>query len=87
VVDKYVKPGKIYIVGFDALPETLAYIRNGTINATVVQEPYEMGYRAVKMMINLIQGKTVEPIVHTNTRIMRIVDLPVSNRYRMEESN
>ena len=87
VVDKYVKPGKIYIVGFDALPETLAYIRNGTINATVVQEPYEMGYRAVKMMINLIQGKTVEPIVHTNTRIMRIVDLPVSNRYRIEESN
>lgn len=87
VVDKYVKPGKIYIVGFDVLPETLTYIRNGTINATVVQEPYEMGYRAVKMMINLIQGKTVEPIVHTNTRIMRIVDLPVSNRYRMEESN
>ncbi|PGY06961.1 sugar-binding protein [Bacillus sp. AFS031507] len=87
VVDRFVKPGKIYIVGFDTLPESLEYIRKGTIQATVVQEPYEMGYRGVKMMINLIQGKPVEPIVHTNTRIMRIGDLPVSHLYRMEESN
>ena len=68
------------------LPESLEYIRKGTIKATVVQEPYEMGYRAVKMMIDLIEGKTVPPIVHTNTRIMRIGDLPVSQLGRMGET-
>jgi ribose transport system substrate-binding protein len=87
VVDKYVKPGKIYIVGFDTLPESLEYIRKGTIKATVVQEPYEMGYRAVKMMIDLIKRRPVPPIIHTNTRIMRIGDLPVSQLGRMEESD
>ncbi|MGG3467569.1 sugar-binding protein [Neobacillus pocheonensis] len=79
VVEKYKMQNKIYIIGFDTLPETLDYIRKGTIKATVVQEPYQMGYEAVKMMIDLIKGKKVATIVHTDTRIMRINDLPVSN--------
>lgn len=82
VVEKYEKQDQIYIIGFDVLPETLEYIRKGTIKATVVQEPYEMGYRAVKMMIDLREGKTVPSIVHTETRIMRIGDLPVSSQDR-----
>ncbi|MCM3117339.1 sugar-binding protein [Neobacillus sp. MER 74] len=85
VVDKFVKPGKMYIVGFDTLPETLEYIRRGTINATVVQEPYEMGYRAVIMMIDHIEGKSVNPIVHTNTKILRVGDLPLSHLDRRGE--
>ena len=78
VVEKYKKQNLIYIIGFDTLPETIKYIRRGTIKATVVQEPYEMGYGAVEMMINIIEGKKVPPIVHTNTRIIRVEDLPVS---------
>jgi ribose transport system substrate-binding protein len=85
VVEKYKKQDQVYIVGFDTLPETLEYIRNGTIEATVVQEPFEMGYRAVKMMIDLIEGKTVPPIVHTDTRILRIGDLPVGHQDEMGE--
>ena len=54
-------------------------ISKGTIKATVVQEPFEMGYGAVKMMIDLIEGKTVPPIVHTDTRILRIAIYPVNN--------
>ncbi|MEH7010862.1 sugar-binding protein [Neobacillus niacini] len=84
VVDKVIKSGPVYIIGFDTLPETLEYIRKGTINATVVQEPYEMGYRAVKMMIDLIEGKKVPPVVHTDTRIMRSEDLPENNQDEWE---
>ena len=86
VVDKFFKPGRVYIIGFDTLPETLDYIRKGTINATVVQEPYQMGYEAVKMMIDLINKKSVPPIVHTDTRIMRVVDLPVGSQVKREET-
>jgi ribose transport system substrate-binding protein len=86
VVDKFYKPGRVYIIGFDTLPETLDYIRKGTIKATVVQEPYQMGYEAVKMMIDLIKGKSVPPIVHTDTRIMRVADLPVSSLLKKEET-
>jgi ribose transport system substrate-binding protein len=87
VVEKYKKQDQFYIIGFDTLPETLDYIRKGTIKATVVQEPYEMGYRAVVMMIELIEGKTVPSIIHTNTQIMRVGDLPPVHPDRMEGSN
>jgi ribose transport system substrate-binding protein len=79
VVEKYKKTDQVYIIGFDNLPETLDYLSKGTIKATIVQEPYEMGYRAVQMMIDLIEGKTVPPVVHTNTRVLRAADLPVSH--------
>jgi ribose transport system substrate-binding protein len=85
VVDKLMKPHQVYIIGFDTLPETLEYIRNGTIKATVAQEPFEMGYRAVIMMIDLIEGKKVPPVIHTNTRIMREEDLPKKHQGKGEE--
>lgn len=85
VIKKYNKQDQIYIIGFDTLPETLDLIRKGTIKATVVQEPFEMGYRAVKMMIDLSEGKQVPPIVHTNTQIIRKADLPISQLERLEE--
>ncbi|NRD77789.1 sugar-binding protein [Bacillus sp. BRMEA1] len=76
VVEQYKKPGQIYIISFDTLPETLEYIRKGTIQATVVQEPYQMGYGAVKIMIDIINRKKVPSVVHTDTSILRAKDLP-----------
>lgn len=77
VVKTYNKQDKVYIIGFDTLPETIAYIRQGIIKATVAQQPYEMGYGAVKMMVSLKEGKKISPTVHTKTEIMRIGDLPL----------
>ncbi|MCP8970033.1 sugar-binding protein [Ectobacillus ponti] len=71
VVEKYKKQKQPYIIGFDTLPETLAYINRGMIQATVVQEPYEMGYRSIEMMVDVLNGKTIPSVVHTDTRILR----------------
>jgi ribose transport system substrate-binding protein len=87
VVEKYKKQDQVYIIGFDTLPETIDYIRKGTIKATIGQEPYEMGYSAVKMMIDLIDGKAVPPIVHTDTQILRAGDFPASQPDRRRESS
>nr|WP_263323623.1 sugar-binding protein [Neobacillus sp. Marseille-Q6967] len=86
VIEKYKRQDQIYIIGFDTLPETLEYIRKGTIKATVVQEPFQMGYGAVKMLIDLTEGRQVPPIVHTNTQIMRLADLQKMERDRLEEN-
>ena len=86
VVEKYNKQKQITIIGFDTLPETLDYIKKGTIKATVVQEPYKMGYGAVEMMLNLLKGKTVPPIVHTKTSILTAEDLPLGPLGRLEEN-
>jgi hypothetical protein len=42
------KVGKVQIVTFDEADETLAGIKAGAIHATVVQQPYEFGYQAIK---------------------------------------
>lgn len=50
------KTGQVKIVAFDEEDETLAGVRDGSIYATVVQQPYEFGYQAIKMMAQALKG-------------------------------
>jgi ribose transport system substrate-binding protein len=50
------KTGQVKIVAFDEEDETLAGVRDGSIYATVVQQPYEFGYQAIKMMAQAAGG-------------------------------
>jgi len=49
----------IKIFAFDALEETLAHIRSGKINSTIVQQPYDMGYEAVSQLNDFYRGETL----------------------------
>lgn len=51
------KIGKIKVVGFDEAPETLAGIRDGSVQGTVVQDPYNYGYRSIQMLNAVCLGK------------------------------
>ena len=77
VVEQFHREQETYIIGFDTLPETIEYLQKGTIEATVVQEPYEMGYRAVKMMADIVAGHDVPAITNTETKVIRKEDLPL----------
>jgi ribose transport system substrate-binding protein len=56
------KTGQIKIVAFDEADETLAGIHDGFIHGTVVQQPYEFGYQAIKLMTQVLKGdKSVIP--------------------------
>ena len=48
--------GKIKIIGFDEDPITLGGVREGTIAGTVVQNPYEWGYKGMKLMAAYLEG-------------------------------
>jgi len=48
--------GKITVTGFDDDPVTLGGIKEGSIVATVVQQPYQWGYRGMKMLAALANG-------------------------------
>jgi ribose transport system substrate-binding protein len=50
------KVGKVKIVCFDEDDETLSGIKDGAIYATVVQQPYEFGYRSIQMMSKILDG-------------------------------
>jgi ribose transport system substrate-binding protein len=50
------KVGRVQIITFDEADETLAGIKAGAIHATVVQQPYEFGYQAIKRMAQAVRG-------------------------------
>lgn len=50
------KLGKIKVIGFDEDPITLGGVKEGTIAGTVVQQPFEWGYRGMKLMAAHLEG-------------------------------
>jgi ribose transport system substrate-binding protein len=50
------KVGKVKILCFDEEPNTLAGVKSGAIDATIVQQPYEFGYQGVQKMAKYLRG-------------------------------
>ena len=50
------KVDKVKIVAFDEEDETLAGVKDGAIYATVVQQPFEFGYRSMELMAKILNG-------------------------------
>jgi ribose transport system substrate-binding protein len=50
------KTDKVKIVAFDEQDETLSGIRDGSIYATVVQQPFEFGFRSMELMSKILGG-------------------------------
>jgi ribose transport system substrate-binding protein len=47
------KIGKVKIIAFDEFEKTLQGVADGTIHATIIQDPYEYGYETVRMLHSL----------------------------------
>lgn len=60
----------VQIFGFDDVEETLQAIEQGKIVATVIQKPYDMGFSAVKLMVEHLSGKQIEKEHFTATEIV-----------------
>jgi ribose transport system substrate-binding protein len=65
---------KVKVVGFDEKRDTLKAIEDGEVHGTVVQDPFEFGYRSVKILAELAQGKLkpeqVPPLQHVDYRVI-----------------
>ncbi len=60
----------IIVVGFDNAIKELSYLEAGIIKATVVQQPYNMGYLAVKTAVDYLKGKQVRPFLDTGSLLI-----------------
>ena len=69
--------GKVKIICFDALPETLDFIEEGVISATIAQNPYVMGQEAVNTIVNIIKGNKVQEL--------QLIDVLVINDNNLAE--
>ncbi|WP_185956069.1 sugar-binding protein [Melghirimyces algeriensis] len=64
------KMNDVVIIGFDQLPQTLKYLKEGKIEATITQEPYQIGYQSVQSMMALLQGKPMERRIYTPVKVL-----------------
>ncbi len=51
--------GKVKLVTFDPSPEVIPLFQEGTINAIVAQDPYQMGVRGVETIDNVINKRPI----------------------------
>lgn len=56
---------ELVIVAGDTLPPQIQALKAGRSHVQVGQRPFEMGYRAPSVMIDMIEGKSVEPVIYT----------------------
>lgn len=64
------KAGKILVGSFDDLEETLSGIRDGSIQYTIVQKTFNMGWLSVETLLDAIEGKEVPDMVDTGVVIV-----------------
>jgi ribose transport system substrate-binding protein len=62
--------GKVKFVGFDTSELLVGGLRAGHIDALVVQDPVQMGYTSVKLMVDHLNGKEIEPKVNTDVHLV-----------------
>jgi ribose transport system substrate-binding protein len=67
--------GKVRFVGFDASDRLVEALRNGHIQALVVQDPVKMGYLGVKTLAAHLKGEKVERRIDTGVRVITQADM------------
>ncbi|MFC1463842.1 MAG: sugar ABC transporter substrate-binding protein, partial [Candidatus Brachytrichaceae bacterium NZ_4S206] len=58
------------VVGFDANPDAAAAILAGEMEATVAQNPYNMGALGVENALKLIRGESIPENIDTGTELV-----------------
>lgn len=61
---------KMKFVGFDSSEKLIGALKEGDIDGLVVQNPFNMGYLAVKTMVEHLRGKPVEKRIDTGARLV-----------------
>jgi ribose transport system substrate-binding protein len=61
--------GKVRFIGFDASEKLVQAVRDGAIDALVLQDPFKIGYLAVKTMARHLRGEKVDARVDTGATL------------------
>jgi ribose transport system substrate-binding protein len=61
--------GKVAFVGFDSSEAMADALRAGKLSAIVLQDPVQMGYLAIRSIVQAIRGEQVEGFVDTGVYV------------------
>jgi ribose transport system substrate-binding protein len=66
---------KVSLVAFDWSDNMVEDLRGGAIDAMVIQDPYRMGFEAVRTLVDQLNGKAPPKRLDLNARLVRRQDL------------
>jgi len=69
------KSGKVKVVGFDAEPDEITALQQGTVQALIAQSPYVIGTDAVDQAVDALTGKMTTPKIGTKFTIITTSNL------------
>ncbi|HTF12775.1 MAG TPA: substrate-binding domain-containing protein, partial [Asanoa sp.] len=64
------KQGKVNVVGFDAGPEQIKALQDGTVQALIAQQPGDIGVQGVQQAIKALKGEPNEANIQTGSTII-----------------
>ena len=64
------KAGEVKLVGFDLDPVSYQMVKDGKLDALVVQDPYKMGYEGMNIVLTNLTGGQVENFVGLGTKLL-----------------
>jgi ribose transport system substrate-binding protein len=62
--------GKVLLVGFDSSPNLIDDLKAGAIDSLVLQNPFKMGYEAVKTMVAKLNGQEPPRQIDTGVKLL-----------------
>ncbi len=69
------KSNSIVVIGVDSSAEEITLLKEGAIKAMIVQNPFNMGYMAVKTAMLVVEGKMVNKRIDTGSIVVTIENL------------
>lgn len=66
---------KVALIGFDSDDKLVGFLKDGTIDALVVQDPYRMGYDGIKTALAASKGEAVEKFVDTGANLITTANM------------
>jgi simple sugar transport system substrate-binding protein/ribose transport system substrate-binding protein len=61
-VERSNKVGKVKVVGFDLLDQTVELVQKGAIDATIDQAPEKQGFAAVDLLYKFLKGESISTV-------------------------
>jgi len=64
------KEGEIVVIGFDAGPDQVAALKDGTVQALIAQQPYNIGVQGVQQAVKALKGQKTKKKITTGFTIL-----------------
>jgi ribose transport system substrate-binding protein len=64
------KAGQVKLVGFDLDPVSYQMVKDGKLDALVIQDPFKMGYEGMNTMITKLNGGDVKDFMGLGTKLL-----------------